>query len=68
MATTEGQTKSRLVVLGPVLKEYLFACVKKFIMYIWSLVVKRNFLKQLDIIVEKTSILLLPKYWIKLFV
>jgi hypothetical protein len=32
------------------------------------LVVKRNFLKQLDIIVEKTSILLLPKYWIKLFV
>jgi hypothetical protein len=58
VATTKGQTRSHLVVLRPVLKEFLFTCVKKFIIYIWSLVMKRNFSKQLDIIIKKIGVLL----------
>jgi hypothetical protein len=58
VATIKGQTRSRLVVLRLVLKEFLFACVKKFIVYIWSLVIKRNFSKQLDTTIEKIGVLL----------
>jgi hypothetical protein len=59
VATNEGQTKSCLVVLKPSLKEFLFACVEKFMVYIWSSIMKRNFLKHLDIIIEKTCVFLL---------
>jgi hypothetical protein len=34
VVTSEGQTKSRPVVLKPNLKEFLFYCVKKFTVYI----------------------------------
>jgi hypothetical protein len=58
MATYEGQTKSHLIVLRPNLKKFLFAYVKKLMMYIWSSAMKRNFWRHLDIIVEKTNVLL----------
>jgi hypothetical protein len=58
VATSEGQTKSHLVVLRPSLKEFLSTCVKKFMVYIWSSTMKRNFSKHLDIITEKIGILL----------
>ncbi len=58
VVTGEGQTKSRLIVLRPGLKEFFFACVKKFTMYIWSSAMKRNFLKHLDIIAKKTCVFL----------
>jgi hypothetical protein len=55
----ESQTKSHSVVLRPNLKEFLSTCVKKFMVYIWSSTMKRNFLRHLEIIAEKTSIFLL---------
>ncbi len=55
----EGQTRYRPVVLKPNLKEFLSACVKNFTMYICSSAMKRNFLRHLDIIAEKISVLLL---------
>jgi hypothetical protein len=58
VATGEGQTKSRPIVLKPTLKEFLFACVKKFTMYISSSTMKRNILKHLDIIIEKIGVFL----------
>jgi hypothetical protein len=58
VAIGEGQTRSRPVVLKPSLKEFLFACVKKFKEYIWSLTMNRNFLRQLDIITEKIGVFL----------
>jgi TFIIF-interacting CTD phosphatase-like protein len=58
VVTSEGQTKSRPLVLKPNLKEFLFACVKKFKVYIWSLTMKRNILKHLDIIIEKKGVFL----------
>ncbi len=58
VVTGEGQIRSPLVVLRPSLKEFLSTCVKKFMVYIWSLAMKRNFWRHLDIIVEKTCILL----------
>jgi hypothetical protein len=39
VATSEGQTKSHHVVLRLGLKEFLFACVKKFTMYIRSSII-----------------------------
>jgi hypothetical protein len=48
VVTSEGQTKSRPVVLKPNVKEFLFACVKKFTMYIWSSTMKRNVLKHFE--------------------
>jgi len=54
----EGQTRSHLIVLTFSLKEFFSSCVKKFIVYIWSLVMKRNFSKHLDIITKKTCVLL----------
>ncbi len=59
VAMNEGQTKTHLMVLRLGIKEFCFACVKTFMVYIWSLVMKRNFLKHLEIIVEKTDIHLL---------
>ncbi len=56
VATGEGQTKSHQVVLRLGLKEFLFANVKKFTMYIWSLIMKRNFLSHVEIIVKKIGI------------
>jgi len=58
MAIGEGQSKSHLVVLRPGLKEFLSICIKKFMMYIWSLAMKRNFLRHLDIIIKRTVIFL----------
>jgi TFIIF-interacting CTD phosphatase-like protein len=56
IAIGKGQTKACLVVIRPSLKEFLFACVKKITVYIWSLAMKRNFSKHLEIIAKKTSI------------
>jgi hypothetical protein len=68
VAIGEGQIRSHLIVLKHGLKEFLSTCKKKFTMYIWSSVMKRNFSTHLDIIVKKISVLLhLPKYWTKLF-
>jgi hypothetical protein len=58
MVIGEDQIKSRLVVSKLGLKKFLSACVKKFMVYIWSSSMKRNFLKHLDIIAEKTCVLL----------
>jgi hypothetical protein len=58
VVTGEDQTRSRLVVLRHGLKEFLYAYVKKFMMYIWSLAMKRNFSRHLDIVAEKTCFLL----------
>jgi hypothetical protein len=59
VATSEGQIKSHPIVLKPSLKKFLSICVKKFTVYIWSLAMKRNFLRHLDRITMKTCILLL---------
>jgi hypothetical protein len=59
VATGEGRTRSHLVFLRLGLKEFLFACVKKFMVYILSLAMKRNFSRRVDIIIETTFILLL---------
>jgi hypothetical protein len=59
VAMNEGQTRTQLVVLRLGIKEFCSACVKTFMVYIWSLVMKRNFLKHLEIIVEKTDVHLL---------
>ncbi len=61
VATSEGQIKTHLVILRFGLKQFLSACVNKFMMYIWSLAMKRIFLKHLEIIIEKTGIPL-PSY------
>jgi hypothetical protein len=58
VAIGEGQTRSRLV-LKLDLKEFFFIYVNRFMMYTWSSIMKRNFSRHLDIITEKTSILLL---------
>ncbi len=58
VATGEGQSKSHLVVLRLGLKEFLSICIKKFMMYIWSLATKRNFSRHLDIIIKKIGIFL----------
>ncbi len=63
MVTSEGQTKFWPVVLRPGLKELLFTCVNKFIVYTWSSIMKRNFLRHLNIIAKKTSILLCYVTW-----
>jgi hypothetical protein len=55
----DGQTRSRLVLLKPNLKEFHSACIKKFTIYIWSIAMKRNFSKHLEFIVEKIGVLLL---------
>ncbi len=47
VAMGEGQTRTCLINLRPSHKEFLFASVKKITVYIWSLVMKRNFLKHL---------------------
>jgi len=52
----EGQIKTHLMVLRLGLKEFLSDCVKKNIMYIWSLIMRRKVLRHLEIIVEKTGI------------
>jgi hypothetical protein len=59
MATSEGRTKSRLVILKPGLKEFLFAYVKEFIVYIWSSTMGKNISRHLEIITKKIGILLL---------
>jgi hypothetical protein len=58
VAIGEGQIRSHLIVLKHGLKEFLSTCKKKFTMYIWSSVMKRNFSTHLDIIVKKISVLL----------
>ncbi len=45
VVTSENQIKTFPVVLRLGLKEFLFACVKKVTVYIWSLAMKRNFLR-----------------------
>jgi hypothetical protein len=60
VAIGEGQTKSCPIVLKLGLKEFLSTCVKKFMVYIWSLTMKRNFLRHLDNITEKTCVFLSP--------
>jgi hypothetical protein len=47
VATSEGETKTHLVVLSLGFKEFLSACLKKIMVYIWSLAMKRNFSKHL---------------------
>ncbi len=47
-----------LVVFRPGLKEFLSTCVKKFMVYIWSSAMKKNFLRHLDIIAKKTGVFL----------
>ncbi len=42
IAMSEGQIRTRLVVIRFGLKEFLSTCVKKFIMYIWSSAMKIN--------------------------
>jgi hypothetical protein len=65
--TSEGQTRSRPVVLKLDLKEFLSSYVKKFTMYIWLSTMKRNFSKHLDRIAEKIGIpFQLQEYWTKL--
>ncbi len=56
VATGEGQTKSNPMVLRLGLKEFLSTCVKHFIMYTWSLTMKRNFSRHLEIIIKKIGI------------
>jgi len=41
------------------LKEFLFVCIKKFTTYIWSLAMRKNFARHLEIIIEKICIVLL---------
>jgi hypothetical protein len=55
---SESQIRSCLIVLNFGLKEFFSTCVKKFTMYVWSSAMKRNFSKHLDIIAEKTKVLL----------
>jgi len=55
----EGRTWIHPIILRPGFKELLSVGVRKFRVYIWSLVMKRNFLRHLEIIIEKTSICLL---------
>jgi hypothetical protein len=52
VAVGEGQTRTCPVVLRLGLKEFLSTCVKKFMVYIWSSAMKRNFSKHLEIIIE----------------
>jgi len=54
----EGQIKIRLVVFRLGIKEFLSTYVEKIMVYMWSLAMKRNFLRHLEIIIEKTSICL----------
>jgi hypothetical protein len=56
VATGEGQTKSHPMVLRLGLKEFLSTFVKHFIMYTWSLTMKRNFSRHLEIIIKKIGI------------
>jgi hypothetical protein len=58
VATGISQTKSCSIVLKLSLKKFLSAYVKKFTVYKWSLVMKRNFLKHMHIITDKTCVLL----------
>jgi hypothetical protein len=55
VATGEGQIRTHLVVLRLGLKEFLSTCVKKFMAYIWSSTMKKNFSKHLEITIEKTG-------------
>ncbi len=55
----EGQIKSWPVILRLGIKEFLSGRVKKFTMYIWSFVMKRNFLRHLEIIAKKIGVLIL---------
>ncbi len=57
MVIGEGQTRSHLVVLKLGLKNFLFTYVNKFMVYIWSLAMKKNFSRHLDIITKKTCVL-----------
>jgi hypothetical protein len=65
VAASEGQTRSRLIILKHGLKEFLSTCKKKFMVYIWSSAMKRNFSRHLDIIVKKIGVRI-PEYWTKL--
>ncbi len=58
VAMGEGETRIFLVVLKLGLKVFLFACVNFFTMYIWSLAMKKNFSRHLEIITEKTGVYL----------
>jgi len=55
VATSEGQIRTRPIVLRPGLKEFFSTCVKKFTAYIRSSTMKKNFSKHLEITMEKTS-------------
>jgi hypothetical protein len=57
--TSEGQTKSRAMVLRFGLKEFLSTCVNFFMVYTWFSTMKINFLRHLEIITKKISICLL---------
>ncbi len=59
VATSEGQTRSCLMILRPGLKEFLFAYVKEFTVYIWSSTMKKSFSRHLEIITKKIGILFL---------
>jgi hypothetical protein len=59
VAMNEGQTRICLIVMRLGFKEFLSTCVKTFMVYIWSLAMKRNFSRHLKIIVEKTGVRLL---------
>jgi hypothetical protein len=50
LVTGEGPNKFHLVVLKNGLKELLYICVKKIIVYIWSSMMRRNFVRHLEII------------------
>jgi hypothetical protein len=59
VATSEGQTQFRLMILRPSLKEFLFAYSKEFTVYIWSSTMRKSFSKHLEIITKKIGVLLL---------
>jgi hypothetical protein len=61
VATGEGQTRSCPMILKHGLKEFLYACVKKFTVYIWSFAMKINFSKHLEVIAEKIGVLVTSK-------
>jgi hypothetical protein len=58
MATREGPIRSQQVVLRLGLKKFLCICVKKFIVYIWSFAMRKNFARHLELIKEKNIVFL----------
>jgi hypothetical protein len=56
VATWEAPTRLRLVILKLGLKDFLSSGASKFIVYIWSFAMRRNFNKKLETIKERTGV------------